>query len=93
MLRLIGREKLMPLRGQNQETARWVAHWSAELRDAHWKRPTDIAHQFPKAKQLGNSNFLFPIPKQKIAIHLLIAFPQGVALIIAITVFEAANGH
>jgi len=92
-VRLIGREKLVPLGEQDRNTAKWVASWIAEIRDAHWKRPADVAGQFPKARQQNDGTFLFPVPQRQIGIHVLMAFSQGVALIIAIRVFEVANGH
>ena len=92
-MRLIGRAKLVPLSQQDRDTARWVASWIAELRDAHWKRPADVAGQFPRARQQHDGTFLFPVPQRQVGIHVLVAFSQGVALIVAIKVFEAANGH
>jgi mRNA-degrading endonuclease HigB of HigAB toxin-antitoxin module len=92
-VRLIGRAKLVPLSEQDRDTAKWVASWIAELRDAHWKRPSDVALQFPKACQRNDGTFIFPVPRRPVGIHVLIAFSRGVALIIAIRDIEAANGH
>lgn len=91
-MRLIGRAKLLAL-GQDHETAKWVASWIAELRGAHWKRPADVAGQFPKVWQQKDGTFLFPVPQRQVGIHVLVAFSQGVALIVAIKAFEIANEH
>lgn len=85
-MRLIGRAKLVALGEQDRDTAKWVANWVAELRDAHWKRPADVIAQFPKVRQQKNGTFLFPVPKCQVGIHVLIAFSLGVALIIAIRI-------
>jgi mRNA interferase HigB len=90
-VRLIGRAKLVPLSQQDRDTAKWVASWIAEVRDAHWKRPADVAAQFPKVCQQEDGTFLFPVPRRHVGIHVLIVFSRGVALIVAIRVIEAAN--
>lgn len=92
-MRLISREKLLPLSKQDLQTARWVASWVTELRDAHWKRPADITGQFPKVRQQVDGTFLFPVPQHQLGIHLVIAFSLGVALIVAIKAFEVANEY
>lgn len=90
-MRLIGRARLEPLRAQDSETARWIANWITALRDAHWKRPADVTIQFPKAFQQDDSTFLFPVAQLRTEIQVLIAFPQGVALITAIRFLVADN--
>jgi mRNA-degrading endonuclease HigB of HigAB toxin-antitoxin module len=92
-VRLIGRAKLMALSRHDRDTAKWIASWIAELRDAHWKRPTDVSRQFPKACQQNDGTFLFPVPQRQLGIHVLIAFSQDVALIVAIRVFEIVHEH
>ena len=92
-MRLIGLAKLAPLTQRDHNAARWVTSWIAELRDAHWKRPNDVAGQFPKARQQNDGTFLFPVPRREVEIHVLIAFAQGIALIVAVRVLDAANGH
>jgi mRNA-degrading endonuclease HigB of HigAB toxin-antitoxin module len=92
-VRLIGREKLVPLGERNPDTAKWVASWIVELRDAHWKRPADVAGQFPKASQQNDGTFLFPVPQCQLGVHVLMAFSHGLALITAIRILEAANGR
>lgn len=80
-MRLIGREKLHCLRGKGEQVEKWVRHWASEVTDAQWKRPADVRDQFPNAHHNGKGRFMFPVGNCKWAIHLLIAFPQGIALI------------
>lgn len=90
---MIGRAKLAALGEQDREIARWIANWVAELRDAHWKRPADIAGHFPKARLQSDGTFLFPIADREFEIHVMIAFPRGIALILSIKLFDVANGN
>ena len=92
-MRLIGRAKLASLGERDGETARWVAGWIAELRDANWKRPADIGGRFPTASQQSDGTFLFPVPQRQVGVRVLIAFPQSIVLIVAIRILEAANGR
>ncbi len=92
-MRLIGREKLKPLSEQGRDTGKWVAIWIAELRDAHWKRPTDVAGQFPRVHQENDGTFLFPVPRCQLGIHVVMTFSREVALIVAIRGLDVVNGH
>lgn len=92
-MRLIGRQRLVSLSRQDRDVAKWVANWIVELREAHWKRPADVTRQFPKVWEQDDGTFLFPVPQRQIGIHVLITFSQGVALIVAVGVFEVANEH
>lgn len=88
-MRLIGRARLASLSGQDRDTARWVANWTTEIRDAHWKRPADVAAQFPGVRRQGDGTFLFRVPRRQASIQVLMAFTRGVALILAV---EAIDG-
>lgn len=83
-MRLVGREKLVTLTERNKKAAKWVTSWMAELRDAHWKRPSDVMGQFPNVRCQNDGGFVFPVPHCEIGIHVLIAFAPGVVLIAAI---------
>lgn len=78
-MRLLGRQRLSRLRGD--EIEKWVRAWVAEVMNAHWKQPSDVRDQFPNARHHGGSLFLFPVGSCNCVICLMIAFPQGVALI------------
>jgi mRNA interferase HigB len=80
-MRLLGRERLYSLRAQGAEVENWVRSWAAEVVAAHWKQPSDVREQFPNSRYHGEGQFLFPVSNCGVAISLLVAFPQGIALI------------
>ena len=80
-MRLIGRTKLGRLRGRGEQTQKWLLSWAGEVMNAHWRTPADVSTQFPNALHRGSGHFEFPVSTCSWRIHLLIAFPQGVALI------------
>lgn len=81
IVRLIGREKLRHLKGTSEQNKKWLVSWVSEVMGAHWKLPSDVIQQFPKAKHEGEGRFMFPVADCNWTIHLLITFPQGVALV------------
>jgi mRNA-degrading endonuclease HigB of HigAB toxin-antitoxin module len=83
-MRLIGREKLCCLSRAEQQVKKWVQGWTAEVANANWKHPAEICAQFPNARQTEDGRFLFPIDGCARAVSMLIAFPQGIALITAL---------
>lgn len=92
-MRVIGRAKLASLVEKDRQIGTWVASWLAELRDANWRRPTDVGARFPNASRQNDGTILFPIPNSGVWIQVLIAFPHGVVLVTSIKVLEAANGN
>jgi mRNA-degrading endonuclease HigB of HigAB toxin-antitoxin module len=80
-MRLVGREKLDVLKGKDPEAHKWTRSWASEIIDAHWRRPEDVAAQFPNARHQGQGCFHFPIGNCPFVIQLRIAFAQGIALI------------
>lgn len=80
-MRLLGRQQLSRLREEDERIEKWVLSWVAEIEAAHWKHPSDVIEQFPNAHHTGDYRFLFPVGNYRWAICLLIAFPQGIALI------------
>lgn len=91
-MRLIGRAKLVPLE-RDRDTAKWAVNWVAEVRDAQWKRPADVAKQFPNVVYDSDGTFLFRVPQRSIGVRVLVAFTEGVALVVAVRVFEVANEY
>lgn len=88
-MRLIGREKLCCLSNAEERVKKWVQSWTAEVANANWKHPAELGAQFPNVKQMEDGRFLFPVNGCARAISLLVAFPQGIALI---TALEETNG-
>lgn len=85
-MRLIGREKLWQRKSMSEQTEKWILNWISEVMGAHWKQPIDVISQFPKAISKGENYFMFHV--EKWTIHLLIAFPQGIAVVTDLTVKE-----
>ncbi len=83
-MRLIGREKLCCINHTGERVKKWVLSWAAEVANANWKHPADVHAQFPNMRQDEGVGFLFPVNGSTWVICMLIAFPQGVALITAL---------
>ncbi len=92
-MRLIGRTKLAPLAVSDSETGKWIANWIKELEYAHWKHPSDVSSQFPRSYRDSDSRFIFPLLHRPTGVEVLIAFPQGTALITAIKSLETHDGR
>lgn len=80
-MRLLGRERLVKLKGTSEAAEKWLRAWVAEILAAHWKQAADVRGQFPKAIQEGDSSFIFPVGGCECEICLIVAFPQEVAVI------------
>lgn len=91
-MRLIGREKLCCLSNAEDRVRKWVQGWTAEVANANWKHPTELGVQFPNVKQTKDGRFLFPVNGCAWAISLLVAFPQGIALITALEETDDSYG-
>ncbi|NVN03287.1 MULTISPECIES: hypothetical protein [Asaia] len=92
-MRLIGRTKLAPLAASDSETGKWISNWIKELEYAQWKHPSEVSSQFPRSYRNSDSRFVFPLLHRPTGVEVLIAFPQGTALVTAITDLEIHNGH
>lgn len=91
-MRLIGREKLCCLSNAEEQVKKWVQSWVAEVTNANWKHPAELGAQFPNVKQTEDGRFLFPVNGCAQAVSLLIAFPQGIALITALEKIDGSYG-
>lgn len=92
-MRLIGRKKLRCLQGMTEQAEKWILSWMAEVMSAHWKHPADVSAQFPTMRESGDGHLVFPIGNSKWAICLLIAFPQGIALITELKASDDIYGN
>lgn len=90
-MRLIGRERLVQLQDGGEHLQKWVCSWASEIADAHWKHASDVRSQFPAVSHQGGGQFQFRVGKW--AISLLIAFPQGVALITDLNAEDEKHGN
>lgn len=81
VMRLIGRERLTALRALGGDVEKWMRSWLAEMTTANWKHEYDLREQFPLCSTIAANTFLFPVGGCNQAILVLVAFPQGIALI------------
>jgi len=88
-MRLIGRDRLRDLQSSDEQVKKWLLNWVAEVINAQWKHHSDVVSQFPNIRKGSDGHFIFPIGNCNWAVCLLIAFPQGIALI---TDLEAKDG-
>ena len=91
-MKLLGRERLEGLRGRSEQVQKWVLSWSAEITAANWKHSLDVKQQFPNVQSIGQGLFMFPIADCSWKICLLVAYPQGVALITELKIEDEAHG-
>lgn len=89
-MKLIGRDKL---KGASGEVDRWLRSWCVEVAHAHWRRPEDLAEQFPNVQTRPEGDFLFPIGTSGYWVQLQVAFAQGVALILEMNKIETPYGR
>lgn len=80
-MRLIGRERLAALRAHGVDVEKWIRSWLAEMATATWKHEFELRDQFPHCTTVAENTFLFHISGCNLAILVLVAFPQGIALI------------
>lgn len=89
---LLGRERLEKLRGLGEQVQKWLLSWAAEITTANWKHAADVRDQFPNVQSSGQGSFVFPVADCGWKICLLIAYPQGVALITELKIEDEAHG-
>lgn len=80
-MRLIGKIKLLQLRGINELTDKWLISWMSEVQYARWKQTSEVLQQFPKAQLIGQNRVLFKISPCEYAIQAIIHFPPQIVLI------------
>jgi len=92
-MRLLGRDTLNGLQKRNEMLDKWLAAWVYEFVHARWWCSADVLSQFPKVQEHRDGLFLFQTEPKGYCIEVQIAFPQGIALITALTeLIEDNNG-
>lgn len=91
-MKLLGRERLDTLQGLGDQVQKWIQSWANEVTSANWKHETEVTDQFPNARTSSHGVFLFPVSGCGWQICLLIAFPQGVALITELKIKDEIYG-
>ena len=72
----------MELYGLDNQTDVWMRNWVSEVSHANWKVARDVQQQFPKARNVANDVFQFPVAAQPRCIEVAMMFPQAVALVL-----------
>lgn len=91
-MKLLGRERLVGLRELGDPIQKWLQSWMTEVMMANWKHASEVKDQFPNARSPSQGTFLFPVAGCKWKICLLIAFPQGIALITELVIEDERYG-
>lgn len=81
-MKLLGRNRLRALYGLDEQTDAWVRNWVSELSLANWKVAKDVLRQFPRARNVANDVFQFPVGQHLRCIEVAMVFPQAVALVV-----------
>ncbi len=81
-MKLLGRNRLEMLYGLDDQTDEWVRNWISELSNANWKVAKDVLRQFPRAKNIANDIFQFPVSEQQRSIEVAMMFPLAIALVV-----------
>lgn len=81
-MKLLGRNRLGKLYGLDDQTDAWMRNWVAELTHANWRMTRDVLRQFPKARNIENDVFQFPVAEHSQCIEVAMMFPQSVALVV-----------
>ncbi|MCK8688138.1 type II toxin-antitoxin system HigB family toxin [Pseudomonas umsongensis] len=83
IMRLLGRDKLLPLKGKSEQIDKWISSWVSEIANANWKSPDELIEQYPNAQKVKEGHFSFCVCSSRYFIELTIAFAQGIAIITA----------
>jgi hypothetical protein len=81
-MKLLGRNRLLPLYGIDAQTDAWMRSWVSELTHANWRVVKDVQRQFPKAQLIANDVFQFPVEQRPHCIEVAMMFPRLVALVV-----------
>jgi hypothetical protein len=79
-MHLLGRNRLLPLRGRSVELDQWVCAWSAEMACGQWLQMNEVLKDFPNAREKSGS-VAFPILRERQLIIVTMRFSQRIALI------------
>lgn len=92
-MKLLGRNRLQALYGRNHPTDTWIRNWICELSRADWMHAKDVLRQFPKARNVADDIFLFPVEQQAQCIEVTMVFTQAVALIVDLKNVQPDGGN
>lgn len=78
---VLGRHHIDRLQRDLPSERRWLSIFMTELSHANWKRPQDIATHFPRAKQITEVTYQFPVGDAGPSVHVAICFKSATAIV------------
>lgn len=87
-MRLIGKDKLISLKGYSDDVDLWVVAWTSELTSSTWHEANDFMDYYPKAKRAGDSSFTLPVKGNSHHIKIMLCFVQKIVLITEVIINE-----
>lgn len=81
LMKLIGKEVLIPLWKTSIDVSKWLSNWCNDLDHAKWKHESELLRQYPNATNKGKNIFLFQISNSNLLIKVKISFLHGIILI------------
>lgn len=81
LMRLIGKEKLMPLQNSDEEVQQWISTWVSEVISASWEYECVLLQRYPNVMVRGSNMYSFKVASSKFEVGVKIAFAQGIVLI------------
>ncbi|HUX49283.1 MAG TPA: type II toxin-antitoxin system HigB family toxin [Spirochaetia bacterium] len=80
-MRIISRRTLREFFDRQPKSKPGLEAWYAEVKHAHWKSPTDVLSQFPKARIVGKDRILFDILGNRYRLVVRVNYVAGIVLI------------
>jgi hypothetical protein len=80
-MKLLGRNRLQPMYGLDDQTDTWLRNWVTEMSNANWKHPKDVFRQFPQVKSSNTGIFYFRAGVRAQYIEVSMMFPLAIAIV------------
>lgn len=87
-MQLIGKERLLRLKGISTEVDIWTSAWVTEIGNASWISDLDLQSSFPKAVKLESTIFSFPVRSTKYHVKVIFCFKKSIVLISEVLTHE-----
>lgn len=81
-MKLLGRNRLQPLYGLDEQTDKWLCSWISEISRANWKHSKDVLRQFPQVRAVKEGIFHFRVAPQAQSIEVSMTFSPALAIVI-----------
>jgi mRNA-degrading endonuclease HigB of HigAB toxin-antitoxin module len=80
-MKLLGRNRLQPLYGLDEQTDKWLCSWISEISHANWKQAKDVLRQFPQARSVTEGIFHFRVGLRAQSIEVSMTFSPALAVV------------